>query len=142
MWGFFHTKTGFQAVNVDAKDERCSNGHFCSWWLGNYLRVPIISQLLPWKFLTFRTPLQKLRGFPRTHNHQPSHPIPHSTAWPHSRRLGCAPNKWMKSAQSWAHSPGLGFFFTLEICWKKSHKLRYFCVCPDTSFFLQFFKFV
>lgn len=22
-------------------------------------------------------------------------------------RLGCAPNKWMKSAQSWAHSPGV-----------------------------------
>eukprot|EP00913_Durusdinium_trenchii_P022371 g21016.t1 len=22
-------------------------------------------------------------------------------------RLGCAPNKWMKSSESWAHSPGI-----------------------------------
>ena len=26
-----------------------------------------------------------------------------SLGWP---RLGCAPNKWMKSAQNWANSPG------------------------------------
>lgn len=93
-----------------------------------------------WKFLTFRTHLQKLRGFPRTRNHQPSHPIPSHTArhGPHSRRLGCAPNKWMKSAQSWAHSPGLGFFFHLGDLLEINPKNWDFFLCVRIRVFCNF----
>ena len=92
------------------------------------------------KFLTFRTHLQKLRGFPRTRNHQPSHPIPSHTArhGPHSRRLGCAPNKWMKSAQSWAHSPGLVFFSPWRVVGKNPTNLDIFVCVRIRVFFCNF----